>query len=154
MQASSDISAVSSMAVLSDMELVSLFTSFDSSASVTAQPTVRTIVSSAANQTKGRSGSWSTNEQKSGRELLTPDEVRLLDNRYAILFIRGAQPVIDLKFDLMRHRSIRFSSLGGAAPYLHRCGRSLDFGMPLFTELSEDISFEKEKTVHESFVQQ
>ena len=106
------------------------------------------------NQTKGRSGSWSTNEQKSGRELLTPDEVRLLDNRYAILFIRGAQPVIDLKFDLMRHRSIRFSSLGGAAPYLHRGGRSLDFGMPLFTELPEDTSFEKEKTAHESFVQQ
>ena len=106
------------------------------------------------NQTKGRSGSWSTNEQKSGRELLTPDEVRLLDNRYAILFIRGAQPVIDLKYDLMRHRSIRFSSLGGAAPYLHRGGRSLDFGIPLFTELSEDISFEKEKIAHESFVQQ
>lgn len=54
-------------------------------------------------QSKGRSGSWSTNFQMSGRDLLTPDEVRALDNRYAILFIRGAKPVMDLKYDLTRH---------------------------------------------------
>ena len=48
-----------------------------------------TIHTKTHGQSKGRSGSWSTNFQQSGRELLTPDEVRQLDNRYAILFIRG-----------------------------------------------------------------
>ncbi len=55
----------------------------------------------------------------SGRELLTPDEVRMLDNRYALLFIRGASPVMDEKYDLMHHPAISHSSLGGAAPYIH-----------------------------------
>lgn len=55
----------------------------------------------------------------SGRELLTPDEVRKLDNRYALLFIRGASPVMDEKYDLMHHPAISHSSLGGAAPYIH-----------------------------------
>ncbi len=70
-------------------------------------------------QTKGKSGSYSTNFQMSGRELLTPDEVRKLDNRYALLFIRGASPVMDEKYDLMHHPAISHSSLGGAAPYIH-----------------------------------
>ena len=70
-------------------------------------------------QTKGKSGSYSTNFQMSGRELLTPDEVRKLDNRYALLFIRGASPVVDEKYDLMHHPAISHSSLGGAAPYIH-----------------------------------
>ena len=48
-------------------------------------------------------GSYSTNFQMSGRELLTPDEVRALDNRYCILFIRGAKPVMDLKYELTEH---------------------------------------------------
>ena len=43
----------------------------------------------------------------SGRELLTPDEVRGLDNRYAILFIRGAKPVMDLKYELTQHPASR-----------------------------------------------
>ena len=55
----------------------------------------------------------------SGRELLTPDEVRKLNNRYALLFIRGASPVMDEKYDLMHHPAISHSSLGGAAPYIH-----------------------------------
>ncbi|GAB2046427.1 type IV secretory system conjugative DNA transfer family protein [Agathobaculum sp. TL06] len=70
-------------------------------------------------QTKGKSGSWSTNMQMSGRELLTPDEVRQLDNRYAILLIRGAGPVMDLKYDLMKHPAVRHTSLDGGAPYIH-----------------------------------
>ena len=53
-----------------------------------------TIDTKTHGQTKGKSGSYSTNFQMSGRELLTPDEVRKLDNRYALLFIRGAAPYI------------------------------------------------------------
>ena len=78
-----------------------------------------TIDTKTHGQTKGKSGSYSTNFQMSGRELLTPDEVRKLDNRYALLFIRGASPVMDEKYDLMHHPAISHSSLGGAAPYIH-----------------------------------
>ena len=78
-----------------------------------------TIDTKTHGQTKGKSGSYSTNFQMSGRELLTPDEVRKLDNRYALLFIRGASPVMDEKYDLMHHPAISHSSLGGAALYIH-----------------------------------
>ena len=66
---------------------------------------------------RGRSGSFSVNDQQTGRELLTPDEVRMLDNRKAILFVRGERPMLDDKYDLMRHPNIRFTEDGGAAPY-------------------------------------
>ena len=66
---------------------------------------------------RGRSGSFSVNDQQTGRELLTPDEVRMLDNRKAILFVRGERPVLDDKYDLMRHPNIRLTEDGGAAPY-------------------------------------
>ena len=66
---------------------------------------------------RGRSGSFSVNDQQTGRELLTPDEVRMLDNRKAILFVRGERPMLDDKYDLMRHPNIRLTEDGGAAPY-------------------------------------
>ena len=91
-----------------------------------------TIDTKAHGQTKGKSGSYSTNFQMSGRELLTPDEVRKLDNRYALLFIRGASPVMDEKYDLMHHPAISRSSLGGAAPYIHHGSKpSIYTGRPL-----------------------
>ena len=68
-------------------------------------------------QTKGRSGSYSVNYQQTGRELLTPDEIRLLDNRKAILFIRGERPIIDDKYDLKKHVNFRYTEDGGASPY-------------------------------------
>lgn len=61
---------------------------------------------------RGRNGSYSTNKQISGRELLTPDEVRLVDNAYGVLFIRGAQAVWDKKYDLLKHRNIRKTTDG------------------------------------------
>ena len=70
-------------------------------------------------QSKGRNGSYSTNWQLSGRELLTPDEVRMLDNRYALLFIRGERPVMDLKYNILRHPFICYATDGGAKPFLH-----------------------------------
>ena len=70
-------------------------------------------------QSRGRNGSWSTNWQLTGRELFTPDEVRMLDNRYALLFIRGERPVIDLKYDVLRHPDAVFTADGGAEPYRH-----------------------------------
>ena len=96
-------------------------------------------------QTRGRSGSYSTNFQMSGRELLTPDEVRGLDNRYAILFIRGAKPVMDLKYELTDHPAIRHTVDGGGPPYIHKGRHKPAFsGTPLFQAFSADTSENKE----------
>jgi len=67
----------------------------------------------------GRNGNYSTNYQISGRELLTPDEVRMLDNRYALLFIRGERPILDEKFDLLRHPSVGGTADGKAELFRH-----------------------------------
>jgi len=78
-----------------------------------------TIDTNSYGQSKGRNGSYSTNWQLAGRELMTPDEVRMLDNRYALLFIRGERPVEDLKFDILKHSNIALTADGGAGPYRH-----------------------------------
>lgn len=70
-------------------------------------------------QSKGRNGSWTKNEQQLGRELMTPDEIRLLDNRYSLLLIRGEPPILDLKYDLNRHPNIRYTTYGSGKPYHH-----------------------------------
>jgi len=75
-------------------------------------------------QSKGRNGSMSISYQQTGRELLLPDEVRTLDNDYAILFIRGERPVMDRKYDILKHPNIKRTEDGGAAPYIHQPGLS------------------------------
>ena len=67
----------------------------------------------------GHSGSYSTNYQQTGRELLTPDEVRLLNNDYGLLFIRGERPIIDKKYDLLKHPKIKETADGNQKPYIH-----------------------------------
>ena len=100
-----------------------------------------TIDTKTHGQTKGRSGSYSTNFQISGRELLTPDEVRMLDNRYCILFIRGTRPVMDEKYELMEHPAIRYTMDGGGPPYIHHGTVEPPIpGKPLF-----QIDFDNEK---------
>jgi type IV secretion system protein VirD4 len=70
-------------------------------------------------QNRGRNGSYSVNWQQTGRELLTPDEVRMLDNQYALLFIRGERPVRDEKFNILKHSNVKLTTDGGIKPYLH-----------------------------------
>ncbi len=70
-------------------------------------------------KSSGRSGNYSTNYQQAGRELLTPDEVRLLDNDYGLLFIRGERPVFDKKYDILKHPRISETTDGNARPYIH-----------------------------------
>lgn len=50
---------------------------------------------------------------------MTPDEVRMLDNRYALLFIRGERPVMDEKFDILKHPNVGLSTDGKGKPYRH-----------------------------------
>ncbi|MCI8582569.1 MAG: type IV secretory system conjugative DNA transfer family protein [Dorea sp.] len=78
-----------------------------------------TIDTNTYGKSSGRSGNYSTNYQISGRELLTPDEVRMLDNRYALLFVRGERPVMDLKYDILKHPNVKLTTDGGKPPYIH-----------------------------------
>ena len=78
-----------------------------------------TIDTNTYGKSSGRSGNYSTNYQISGRELLTPDEVRLLDNQYAILFIRGERPVLDFKYDILKHPNVALTADGKAGVYRH-----------------------------------
>ena len=71
-------------------------------------------------ENKGKNGNWTTQQRRSARELMTPDEVRLLDNRNALLFIRGFPAVMDEKYDLSLHPNIHRTSNGGAEPYVHK----------------------------------
>ena len=70
-------------------------------------------------QSRGHSGSYSTNWQISGRDLLDAAEVRMLDNRYALLFIRGERPILDEKYDILKHPNVALSADGKAKPYEH-----------------------------------
>ena len=78
-----------------------------------------TIDTNTYGKSTGRSGNYSTNYQISGRELLDASEVRLLDNQYAILFIRGERPVMDFKLDILKHPNVKQTTDGGQPPYLH-----------------------------------
>ena len=70
-------------------------------------------------KSSGRSGNYSTNYQMNGRELMTPDEVRIIDNKYALLFVRGERPILDLKYDVLKHPNVSMTSLAGEKPYVH-----------------------------------
>ena len=78
-----------------------------------------TIDTNTYGRSSGRNGNYSTNYQISGRELMTPDEVRMLDNRYALLFIRGEPPIMDEKYNILKHPNVSLTTDGGAAPYEH-----------------------------------
>lgn len=99
--------------------------------------------------TKGRSGSSSTNYQNAGRELLMPDEVRMLDNRKALIFIRGERPVMDDKYPIQKHPNYRLTADGGKPPYQKK------FDIPSYeqNDLPHEINIENleilEETEHE-----
>lgn len=79
----------------------------------------QTIDTNTYGKSSGKSGNYSTNYQNNGRELMTPDEVRMLDNRYALLFIRGERPIKDEKYNLLKHPHIHLTTDGGMPPYEH-----------------------------------
>jgi type IV secretion system protein VirD4 len=78
-----------------------------------------TISADSYTESKGRNGSYSKNTSLTGRSLMLPEEVRMLDNRFALLFVRGESAVMDEKYDLMKHPNISFTTDGGAEPYEH-----------------------------------
>ncbi len=109
-----------------------------------------TIDTNTYGKSSGRSGSYSTNYQTAGRELMTPDEVRMLDNRYALLFIRGERPVKDLKFDILKHPFVKDTADGEAKPYLHGQERDAVAAIELFYgEPEEEMMTETGQTEYE-----
>ncbi|MDD4474949.1 MAG: type IV secretory system conjugative DNA transfer family protein [Eubacteriales bacterium] len=102
-----------------------------------------TIDTNTFGKSTGRNGNYSTNYQIAGRELLTPDEVRMLDNRYAILFIRGERPIMDDKYDILSHPNLVLTTDGKAAPYDHGAitesvaSLSLDFTITELPDMEE-----------------
>lgn len=104
-----------------------------------------TIDTNTYGKSTGRSGNYSTNYQVTGRELLTPDEVRMLDNRYALLFIRGERPIMDEKYDILRHPNLRLSADGGAAAYRHG-----EATQAVASIVREDVAYAKNLTAAQS----
>ena len=79
----------------------------------------QTIDTNTYGKSTGRSGNYSTNYQITGRELLDASEVRMLDNRYALLFIRGEYPIMDEKYDLLQHPNVQYTTDGQGKAYQH-----------------------------------
>jgi len=110
-----------------------------------------TIDTNTYGKSTGRSGNYSTNYQLSGRELYTPDEIRLLDNRYALLFLRGERAIQDEKYDILKHPNLKLTADGSAPIYEHGLAPNafelsdiLLFGSTEDYEvLSEDETYEK-----------
>ena len=113
-----------------------------------------TIATRTRGQTKGRSGSSSTNFQQTGRDLMTIDEVRKLDTHKAILFIRGEAPVLDKKYNIKRHPNIKLTTDGKAKPYIHKPQGAPDYALPdlpyAFRSLDDYEFIDMEDTEHES----
>jgi len=97
----------------------------------------------------GRNGSYSTSFQRIARELLTLDEVRLVDNQYAILFIRGERPVIDKKFDIMKHKNAKISGVGKGEPYGEDYLKYVEATLKFNTEDLKQIDFKEFKEIKE-----
>ena len=112
-----------------------------------------TIATRTRGQTKGRSGSSSTNFQQTGRDLMTIDEVRKLDTHKAILFIRGEDPVLDKKYNIKRHPNIKLTTDGKAKPYIHKPQGAPDYALPdlpyAFKSLDDYDFIDVEEPEHE-----
>ena len=123
-----------------------------------------TIDTNTYGKSTGRSGNYSTNYQTTGRELMTPDEVRMLDNKYAILFIRGERPIIDEKYDITKHRNVALTARGGAAPYLHgktnHAVASLSMNQargvfyPVLEQIESNYVLQSDEEIEEEFMKQ
>ena len=104
-----------------------------------------TIDTNTYGKSTGRNGNYSTNFQITGRELLDAAEVRLLDNQNAILFIRGEKPVLDDKYDILKHPNVALTTDGKAEPYRHGTAENA-VATVSFAQVGEAISFAAEET--------
>ena len=69
-----------------------------------------TIDSFNTGESRGREQSHSLNYQKLGHELLSRDELQVMDGSKCILQLRGVRPFFSDKYDLLKHPNYRFTS--------------------------------------------
>lgn len=111
-----------------------------------------TIDTNTYGKSSGRSGNYSTNYQISGRELYTADEIRMLDNKYALLFIRGEHPTQDEKFDILHHPNIKLTADGGMPPYMHgQAPKALDLSDVLLSGEYSDYEVLSEDEIYQLY---
>lgn len=60
--------------------------------------------------TRGNSPSYGTNYQKLGKDLMTIDELAVLDGSKCILQLRGVRPFLSDKYDLTKHPNFQYTS--------------------------------------------
>lgn len=108
-----------------------------------------TIDTNTYGRSDGMRGNFSTNWQISGRELMTPDEVRLLDNKFALLFIRGERPIMDEKFDILKHPNVALTADGSGGAHHH--GEATDATADIGFEITNDMSIAELKPYEASF---
>jgi type IV secretion system protein VirD4 len=114
-----------------------------------------TIDTNTYGKSTGRNGNYSKNYQISGRELYTPDEIRMLDNRFALLFIRGERAVQDEKYNLLRHPNISMTTDGGAQPYFHgQASKAMALSDVLLTGEYDDFEVLSEEEINEKIIKQ
>ena len=63
---------------------------------------------------RGTSRSYGINYQKTGKELMTKDELAVMDGGKCILQLRGVRPFFSEKYDITRHR--RYKELSDYNP--------------------------------------
>jgi len=109
-----------------------------------------TIDTNTYGRSMGRSGSYTTNWQLTGRALMTPDEVRMLDNRYALLFVRGEKPVRDLKFDILSHPNVYLTEDGKSRAFEHGTADKALFTISLTGDAFEALQESKAEDAPET----
>ena len=60
--------------------------------------------------TRGNSPSYGTNYQKLGKELMSRDELAVLDGSKCILQLRGVRPFLSDKYDLTQHPNYKYTA--------------------------------------------
>jgi type IV secretion system protein VirD4 len=63
---------------------------------------------------KGNSPSFSMNYQKLGKDLMSIDELSVMDSSKCVLQLRGVRPFLSDKYDITRHKNYRLLSDSGA----------------------------------------
>jgi len=61
-------------------------------------------------ETRGRELSHGMNFQKLGKDLMSQDEIAVMDGSKCILMLRGVRPFLSKKYDLMKHPNIRLTA--------------------------------------------
>ena len=87
-------------------------------------------------ESKGRNGSASQSDDVIGRELMTADEIRMLDNSQCIVLIRGEHPVIDGKY--LTHKSVEFKEAERIRKEEENSSGIIKIDVPTFGPLGAD----------------